>query len=541
MAFDEAINEYGTCGWSYSVLGEPQKGRQTAENVSAPLSAGDFVREFCRPVTGVKSSWLMLDVQRGVPEFGNMDNTYTVLKAGQLHLLPEHIRPKDTLPANTKVGIIVANKEDGTCDVIKILLPDGPKPVKLLAKCLQGEGFVPQMRSEPHAVKKAFVASLKRILGFHVSWASVAALTKPVSTMERKDSKTWCPPEAELINGVHFINNGDCPDDDGDNAQTVWILLNIKEGSGTPIEDWPEMSVRRMAENKSKATQGAEPQFFWPLTVLSTKPPMRDFLLPLLIPLMMNFGVILLGWPGVGKTPLIITMLLALSRYHVDSNDLTTKPSWRRGQTLEAFRHRGPQLSEGIFVDDPDVGNISMEDWKALLDRTVNGTLKSRYHDAKVMKNAGAGLGLNDGDEEDEPAAGNNAVVTADEMYALARKPFKYAKKAHVMACLKRALVFVFGKRALYIRLPSKDENATGHRIDDCDVHLDVFSRRDMAVYCKYLNNVHELPETFPEDAQAELDMVTAGMDKMSQYDSSDDYIQYCNTTIYEKLNAQTI
>ena len=58
--------------------------------------------------------------------------------------------------------------------------------------------------------------------------------------------------------------------------------------------------------------------------------------------------------------------------------------------------------------------------------------------------------------------------------------------------------------------------------------------------YCKYLNNVRELPETFPEDAQAELDMVTAGMEKMNQYDSSDDYIQYCNTTIQEKLNVQS-
>jgi hypothetical protein len=262
MAFDEAMAEYGGSAWTYCVAGHPHRGHQTAENVPEPLPLADFMREFCRTTTNVKTSWLMLDVQRGVPEFGNMDRVFTWLSESKLKELPEQeqIRPKSALPDMTKVVIIVINHEDGTCDVIKTYLPDQPKPVSQLTKCVVGEALVPQLRKGPHALKKAFVASLNRVLGFHVSWASVSE-AKP--NMERKDSKSWCPPDNELVSGVAFINDGDCPNDDGDNAQTVWILRNIREGSGTPIEGWPEIRVRRMAENKSKAVQGAEPQFFF--------------------------------------------------------------------------------------------------------------------------------------------------------------------------------------------------------------------------------------------------------------------------------------
>lgn len=49
-------------------------------------------------------------------------------------------------------------------------------------------------------------------------------------------------------------------------------------------------------------------------------------LLPLLYTLFMNFAFMLLGWPGVRKTPAIIIMMLAMGRYHASRLDLPTPP-----------------------------------------------------------------------------------------------------------------------------------------------------------------------------------------------------------------------
>jgi len=536
MAFDEAMAKYSSKEWLWSVDTVPQRGRVTADDVPDPLALTDFLRDFCRRTVQVKTAWMMLDVQRNCAEFGGLDQIAKGLEDNNLDVLPAHIRPKAPLPANTKVGLRVINHQDGTCDVVKTFLPDKSTPTSLLSKCVTGEAMVPQFRNGPWAVKKAFTASLERVLGYRVSWASVS---KP-PPLERQGSKTWCPPDEELIDGVQFINDGDCPDDDGANEQTVWILRHIRDGSGSPIEGWPEVRVRRMVENKSKGLQGAEPQFFWPLSVMSFKAPLKDLLLPLLLPLMLNFGVLLLGWPGVGKTPLFISMLLALGRYHIDHLGLDVRASWRRGKTFDAFKYRGPQIQEGLFLDDPDAPNIDVEDWKSWLDRTVDGTVKCRYHDAKMMKNAGTGVALNEVDAADEPPADDRAQITPDECLKLARKPFMGTKPAHILACLKRSILFVFGKNALYIRLPSKNDNAICHRLCDHEVHLDVLAKRDRTSYNKYLNNVHEPPATFDDDLKDELDMFKRGVAKKEQFDTTEDYIGYCNEEINKKVDHST-
>ena len=83
---------------------------------------------------------------------------------------------------------------------------------------------------------------------------------------------------------------------------------------------------------------------------------MADILLPLLYPLLLNFGVLTLGWPGVGKTPMLIAMGLAVGRYHIRRQGIDgVRPAWRRAKVLDNFRHRVGQVHEVLILDDPDV------------------------------------------------------------------------------------------------------------------------------------------------------------------------------------------
>ena len=56
---------------------------------------------------------------------------------------------------------------------------------------------------------------------------------------------------------------------------------------------------------------------------------MRELLVPLIGPLLTSFAVLTIGWPGVGKTPLLIVLGLTWGRYHIRRLELeAVLPAW---------------------------------------------------------------------------------------------------------------------------------------------------------------------------------------------------------------------
>ena len=128
-----------------------------------------------------------------------------------------------------------------------------------------------------------------------------------------------------------------------------------------------EAKMRIMAQNKSKGMAGAQLETDFPLHTYSLKPFLAEYVMPLLYPLFMNFAFMFLGWPGVGKTPAIIIMMLAMGRYHSARLDLPTPPGWRRAKkSLDNFRHRVGNIHEGVFLDDPSRDKIDLADLNLL-------------------------------------------------------------------------------------------------------------------------------------------------------------------------------
>ena len=203
--------------------------------------------------------------------------------------------------------------------------------------------------------------------------------------LRKAQSSQWAPEDEELRQGIDFINS-QAPEGDALNEQTFWILTNIRDGSNTPIAGWPEAKVRDMCRNKSRGMAGARPNYDYPfpLHTYSMKSFMSDFLLPLQYPLLVLHGVMMIGWPGVGKTPALIVMMLAIGRFHISQLGLHEKPSWRRAKSLDNFRHRVPQIHDGVFLDDPSREKIDMADLMFFMTAEEDQTCSGRYNDVNL-------------------------------------------------------------------------------------------------------------------------------------------------------------
>ena len=72
---------------------------------------------------------------------------------------------------------------------------------------------------------------------------------------------------------------------------------------------------------------------------------MGEFLVPLIGPLLTSFGILTPGRPGLGKTPLLIVLSLALGRFHIARLELeAVQPAWTRAKGIDNFRNKTGQI-----------------------------------------------------------------------------------------------------------------------------------------------------------------------------------------------------
>ena len=191
-----------------------------------------------------------------------------------------------------------------------------------------------------------------------------------------------------------------------------------------------EGKVRIMAQDKSKASSGATLQRGFPSTTSSLKPFLADKLLPLLYPLFVCYCVIALGWSGVGKTPALITVILAYPCHGKISHPEAPRrfpkdavPGWRRAKSLDNFRHQVANVYDKVsFSMIPTVRTFP---W-----RTSNPSWLSRknkphpVNDAKLTRNCMRAYASNDLDHEDEPADDSRTSISSEEFMKMTRRLF---------------------------------------------------------------------------------------------------------------------
>ncbi|CAE7180035.1 unnamed protein product, partial [Symbiodinium necroappetens] len=137
----------------------------------------------------------------------------------------------------------------------------------------------------------------------------------------------------------------------------------------------------------------------------------------------------------------------------------------------------------------------------------------------------------------DEPPPGRlSTTITTEEFTKLTHKLFAGYKEADIQAILKRSIVFVFGKHAVYLRLPNKDMAAPIHRILMDNIHADLFSDRDKPFYAKYKTGIEEVPPTFEEDVHCEQSLILHGIAELALAGNPSTYIDNVNTKLAQKL-----
>lgn len=531
---DDAMAKFGGKSWSLLTLDAPVCHSKSEDDIENPITLEAFVAAVGRGCEGLaKTVNMLFDVHLSLPEFP-FSQLVDAMKEQALEKLPCNIKPPSPMPSGCRLTFVAQNKRDGTIDLLKILhFESRISKDEALALCT-GTPYALVLRPGPWALRKAVFALVARLPGLHVAWFTLKQQEQGRAA-RRSHSSQWAPADEELWAGIQYINDN-APECDSQNQQYYWILCSIKEGSGTPISGWPEAKVRLMAQNKSRGMAGAQLETSFPLTTYSLKPFLAKYMLPLLYPLFMNFAFMFLGWPGVGKTPAIIIMMLAMGRYHATRLGLPTPAGWRRAKSLDNFRHRVGNVHEGVFLDDPSRDKIELADLKSFVTAEEHQTCQGRYNDVKLAKNCCRAYASNDLQQEDEPKEDSRLAITMEEFLTMLRHTFPGDKPADIRAVLKRTVVFVFGKSALYLRLPSQQDDAPIHRINIEAIHQDLLADRDKLSYGKYKGGMMENPSGYEDFVSQEQEMISQSMTEYLSYASAQDYVKEVNGQLYDLL-----
>lgn len=525
---DEAIVELGTKHWQLDLLSKPVCGVVESPSI---ITVSNFAQDACRPLSrSIKSIQVLFDVHIAVQGVNDVEGVGKLVAAGKFDELPPTIKFKATIPAESKVDIIVSKSGNDAVDIVKAIYLPRKVSFQVAESMCGGTGYVPVFRPGPWNIKKGIQLLLSRLGGYQVRWHTLE-VGNPSSAKDK-----WNPTNHELEEGINFINAW-APECDARNEQTLWILVNIKADSATPIAGWPEAKVKQMAQNKSRGVAGALSMTEFPLTTMSLKPFMREVLLFYLYPLLLHFGVLLLGSPGVGKTPFVIVMAMALGRYHIRRNGSDgLHPGWRRAKSLDNFRHRAPAVHEALFLDDPCRSKVNIADLKSFLSTDEDGTVDARYNDTRMVRNQLRAFASNDLPGENEDSGPRDTVISEQKFFHLLSDIFQGDKEKDVLAVLKRSIMLMFSENALYLRLPSANRDALVHRINIEDLHKDLLADRDKPLYGKYKDGAMETGPTFDADVEWEQTLIDRGIAEFSAYEDIKDYVAFANDQIQSKL-----
>ena len=131
----------------------------------------------------------------------------------------------------------------------------------------------------------------------------------------------------------------------------------------SPIYGWPANVVKEAGQNLSVVQHSAEFEGRFPLvTTASFKPVFKEKILPKMLPYLLEHGLLIIGWPGVGKTQLAKAVAMLVGRYWVEVRELAGgRAGWRRGKKLERFKNLKQKIEETWMLDDPEKDILTIE------------------------------------------------------------------------------------------------------------------------------------------------------------------------------------
>ena len=418
------IEKFGSDNFIYILRREPETKMKTGQE--DPLNVDGLP---VRPPPG-KNIVNVFDVHKGVPGDIDEEDIGRAMREGSWDQIPEAVRPRAPMPQGAVLQWGTQRKaNNNTLDAIKHFIFETKVNAAEARELVTSQALAPLWHNNTWSVKKAYQAFFDSVPGYHIKYAAVTEKT----AKHAKDT-AWNPTPEEVKEGIQFINQH-TPMDNSQLQQLEWIISNVKNDS--PILGWPMWVAQKAAGEKAKANSTVESEFFFPLCIFDVHSTFVDKILPLVIPLCTSFGILLLGNPGVGKTPLAMILAMAVGRMHCRHRGISRPPGWRRCKQFDGFRNKPGQVQEAIILDDADIASINVEDVKSFGDVGEAGVCDARYSLAKFAKNSLHLLLNNTWDEGKEPAPWQDGTIT-HEFMGMVGKSFGYVANPHLMAVVKR-------------------------------------------------------------------------------------------------------
>ena len=219
--------------------------------------------------------------------------------------LPPSVRPGDALGESCHYQIVIDSRHN---KVLVFFHSTAALPWGVVRVFCKDKVHVLNYKvaSNSDHVKCAFLVMLSKIPGDQ--WLTQSLGTKVVRPSKASSEKesSWDPSPDDLRTGIEYINTN-APLANSKNEQFLWTLLNVRDNT-PPIYGWPLHIVSKAAQNRTSGNCQAEPEFFFPLLLGDLNKAFVDKIVPLVAPRMTSHGLILLGKPGIGKTPLAIVL-----------------------------------------------------------------------------------------------------------------------------------------------------------------------------------------------------------------------------------------
>ena len=401
--------------------------------------------------------------------------------------LPHPLRPKTSFPEKVCMQICIvplpaeANK---VCILKHLAFPNKVKPA-YVQRFTQGTPMKIQW-SHPKTGMKMWQWMFEKLGHFQCrEWALV-----PYGAKKKNESVMSTLEATEIDQGFDHIGDH-APRHNRGNAQMRWVTKETNS-KDSPIHQWPVVLVEKAIRNLSADGVLALPISDWPLTLKHINTDvLYDVLLPV-IPLLTTHGLLLLGEPGGGKTPMGRTIAMAIARHQMETCSLPGNPSFRSASEMDFFRgEEGAVVCPDIF-DDGDCNTQSMRKVKAFMDvGETEAMSKERWGAAKWVKGQLRIMIDNAYFPGAEPHHDRDSVEHADFYNMIVHAFLPGQQRQHYMAIFKRAAIVLNTKEWVYVRLPGEREVPVRRKRVDC---VDYLNSDAKPIYAAYKNGDRETP-----------------------------------------------
>ena len=292
-----------------------------------------------RSIANMKKIYALFDKQLDLdcaPANASADDTMNALEtivdnylAHGVSSLPQAIRPIQ-VPQNCIFQLMLSPAGPGKYHAISQFYFTGGIATTQISPYIKGEAFVPIFREGGWTFKKAVQMILDRVPGVHIKRYAISPKVRANDGGNGSSTKSWTPSPEELNEGAQFINNHVETLDESNNELYVFLLAQIRT-PGSKIYQWPISVVEKMTKNKRAPMEGATREFFFPYLSDDCIDVFKNEVLPLILPWTRENGILIGGWPGLGKTPMAKMLARLMGRYWAEVRGLEGKQGgWRQ-------------------------------------------------------------------------------------------------------------------------------------------------------------------------------------------------------------------